>query len=341
MVEISVIVPMYNTEPKKIQRCLESVNIFIKSGMKKKLNIECIIIDDGSEDLISNWCEKYCCELGPWFRYHRIVNSGVSNARNIGIKYSCGKYLMFVDSDDEILSENIFKLPLDEEYDIIFTDLNVINSKQNLIWKAFDKKRTGNIDIFDVLEKVTSDGKLNGPYCKIIKKDIITVNKIEFRTDMILGEDCVFLLNIIRNSNRMYYSNLVTYNYFLDMQTSNNRLINNTEKVLDNIDQMYFEMLKDIDLVQEDIKIRLRTQASARFIKQVFNTGADLISLGELNNNNKDRLYKSINLINTYTNDSLKFNRLIRIELFILSNKMWRLLFLSSALRKVYLKLKK
>lgn len=341
MVEISIIIPLFNTEPIKIKRCLDSVNIFIKNGMKRNLNIECVIIDDGSEESISKWCNNYCSELGHYFRYYKIINSGVSNARNTGIKFSNGKYLMFVDSDDEILPDNIFKLPIKNNYDIIFSDLNVISDNQNLKWKAFDKIGTGNVEFVDVLEKITSDGKLNGPYCKIINKEVITNNKIEFKTDMILGEDCVFLLNIITNSKRMYYSNFVTYNYYLDTQTSNNRLINNTEKVLDNLDQMYIEMIKDIDLVDNETKYRLLTQATARFIKQVFNTGADLILLDKLCDKNKERICKSISLLKAYSNENLNFSILIRIELYILSKKMWKFLFIFANLRKTYLKFKK
>lgn len=89
---ISVIIPVYNTE-NYIGVCLESL---VKQTYT---NFEVLMIDDGSTDNSGRICQEYT-ESDSRFHYYRKENGGVSSARNLGIEYSRGDYLTFVDSDD-------------------------------------------------------------------------------------------------------------------------------------------------------------------------------------------------------------------------------------------------
>ena len=91
---ISIIVPCYNVE-KYIEKCLNSL---LKQSYQ---NIECICIDDGSMDGTGDILHNYAKMDN---RVHVIVqeNSGVSEARNAGLKLATGTYIMFVDGDDWI-----------------------------------------------------------------------------------------------------------------------------------------------------------------------------------------------------------------------------------------------
>ena len=94
-IAVSIIVPVYNVKEEYLHKCLESI-------LAQTLpNIEIIIIDDGSTDNSFRICEEYAG------RDSRIVlisqsNSGVSVARNKGIKAARGKWITFVDADDWI-----------------------------------------------------------------------------------------------------------------------------------------------------------------------------------------------------------------------------------------------
>jgi glycosyltransferase involved in cell wall biosynthesis len=94
---VSVIVPCYN-QGKFLSETLESV---INQTYK---NWECVIINDGStdntEEVAQEWIKK-----DKRFNYIFISNSGVSNARNIGIQNCNGFYILPLDGDDK-LSEN-------------------------------------------------------------------------------------------------------------------------------------------------------------------------------------------------------------------------------------------
>lgn len=98
---ISVIIPVYNVE-RYLAQCLDSV---IRQTYE---NLEIICVNDGTRDssrkILGHYAEKDC----------RIVvidqeNQGLSGARNTGLLYTHGKYVMFVDSDDWIELETCEK----------------------------------------------------------------------------------------------------------------------------------------------------------------------------------------------------------------------------------------
>lgn len=100
--KVSVIVPAYNAE-KYIWTCIESVE---RQTFK---DFEVIIVNDGSGDATEKICEELCG------RYENIKiitkdNGGSASARNMGLKYSTGEYIVFVDSDDWIAENYLYRL---------------------------------------------------------------------------------------------------------------------------------------------------------------------------------------------------------------------------------------
>lgn len=100
---VSVIVPSYNSE-KYIERFLQSIlNQTYES-------IELIIVNDGSYDgtekIIKNYKNKLD-EKKIHLIYHYQENEGQASALNKGLKFFSGKYLLCMDSDDEIMPEYI------------------------------------------------------------------------------------------------------------------------------------------------------------------------------------------------------------------------------------------
>lgn len=94
MVEISVIVPVYNVE-RYLNKCIESILC------QTFQNYELILIDDGSTDQSGALCDQYA-EKHVRVRTIHEVHSGVAEARNRGLKEKTGKYVAFVDADDWI-----------------------------------------------------------------------------------------------------------------------------------------------------------------------------------------------------------------------------------------------
>lgn len=90
---VSVIIPVYNVKP-----FLEkSINSVVKQSY---INLEIIVIDDGSNDGSSELLDKYINNNSKPILLKHIKNKGLSNARNTGINLATGDYLLFLDGDD-------------------------------------------------------------------------------------------------------------------------------------------------------------------------------------------------------------------------------------------------
>lgn len=98
MIQLSVIIPVYNSEQTIVQ-CLDSV----VSDLETTPYIwEIVLIDDGSKDNSANIIQNYINQSSHWGSIHLIQqpNGGAASARNTGIKASTGTYIAFNDSDD-------------------------------------------------------------------------------------------------------------------------------------------------------------------------------------------------------------------------------------------------
>lgn len=116
---LSVIVPVYNTNPQFIQECLDSINI-----LNDLCEYEVIIINDGST-------QKETCQflenLQDNAHYNIInqVNGGLANARNSGIRMANGVYILPLDSDDVLHTDIkyfIEHLKTNSETDVLYGD---------------------------------------------------------------------------------------------------------------------------------------------------------------------------------------------------------------------------
>ena len=94
--DISVIIPTYNRR-NTLPRAVESV---LNQTYKP---IEIIVVDDGSTD----GTKEMFSEMYPLVHYIYQVNSGVSSARNTGIKSASGDWIALLDSDDEWLPDKL------------------------------------------------------------------------------------------------------------------------------------------------------------------------------------------------------------------------------------------
>lgn len=94
MPKISIIIPVYNVE-RYLSRCLDSVlnQTFV--------DWEAVCVNDGSPDGSAAILEEYAAK-DPRIRVITKENGGLSDARNVGMSYATGEYIMYLDSDDLI-----------------------------------------------------------------------------------------------------------------------------------------------------------------------------------------------------------------------------------------------
>lgn len=145
---VSVVIPTYKRETKYLLRAITS----IKNQTYK--NTEIVIVDDNPPD--SEYRKKTVDFMRQYndnpdvIYYVNSQNMGGSLARNNGIKVATGDYITFLDDDDEYLPKKIekqIKFMLDEDCDMSFTNLKLVNDKRVVIdyreypnLKSFDKQ---------------------------------------------------------------------------------------------------------------------------------------------------------------------------------------------------------
>lgn len=117
---ISVIVPVYQVED-YVEACLKSIASQGYSG-----RIECIIVDDCGKDasmeIVRSFVDSYKGNIAFCILRHDC-NKGISTARNTGMHYASGDYILFVDSDDVLLDDALDTLvyPLKNEcFDVVY-----------------------------------------------------------------------------------------------------------------------------------------------------------------------------------------------------------------------------
>lgn len=134
---ISVIIPVYGVE-KYIAKCIQSL---LDQTFKE---FEAIIVDDGSPDN-SITIAKNLVGNDPRFVFLEKENGGQGSARNMGIDYSRGDYIAFIDSDDYVHStylELMYSTIIIEDADICLCNSIAVKEKDEKVIR----KITNNID---------------------------------------------------------------------------------------------------------------------------------------------------------------------------------------------------
>lgn len=102
--ELSVVIPVFNTDIAILKRCIESCK-------KIPVSHEIILVDDGSNIFSKKQYQDYLNSETVEIQYIEKENGGVSSARNMGLALAKGDYVTFADSDD-YFTENIYDLEL-------------------------------------------------------------------------------------------------------------------------------------------------------------------------------------------------------------------------------------
>ena len=112
-VKVSVIVPVYNSEP-YLRQCLSSI---VSQTLQE---IEILCVDDGSTDASPEILKEYQ-EKDPRIQVFHQQNLYAGVARNTGKAHASGEYLVFWDSDDyyyETALEKMYRLASEQEADV-------------------------------------------------------------------------------------------------------------------------------------------------------------------------------------------------------------------------------
>ena len=187
MTEFSVIVPTYERTD-KLERALESI---ISQNFR---DFEVIVVDDNLKEEYRNKVEEIVEGLETDLEVKRIVNDeaqGVSSARNLGIEKASGKYIAFLDDDDEWKPEKL------EKESQAFEE-----NDYNAVYSAIEMYRDGEVQGIvrknqDIgLEEILERDRIGSPSKVTVKKEVL--EKVGgFDEDIPSGEDWDLWIRLI------------------------------------------------------------------------------------------------------------------------------------------------
>lgn len=206
-VKVSIIVPVYNAE-KTLGRCINSIL------RQTYAEWEMIIIDDGSTDLSGQLCEQYALQDSRITVIHQD-NKGVSAARNVGIDVAKGIYLIFVDSDDEIISTflaDYIEVAEREKSDVVIGGYTEIENDGNKEIHFPTLSGISHQDIWEVIcRKPEQFGYL---WNKLFMNDIVQKCNLRLRTDLYSQEDLEFCLRYFDQCKTFSWVSNTDYQYY-------------------------------------------------------------------------------------------------------------------------------
>lgn len=205
---VDIIMPVYNTPKKDLNRCLNS--IILQEYPYWKL----YIVDDGSRNEISVFLDSIAKKDCRIYVYH-IANSGVSNARNYGIEVSRSPYFCFIDSDDEFekcFIKDALALAQTDNADLVIGGVTMRSEDVILeIFSASNKIRLSQkkqiVSLIDYMLSMTATDRnpfLNNimagkPYPKLYRRRVF--HDVRFHPTLKVHEDNLYSCDIFLRAN--------------------------------------------------------------------------------------------------------------------------------------------
>jgi glycosyltransferase involved in cell wall biosynthesis len=181
--------------------------------------VEIIIVDDGSTDDTFRVATSLLNDV-PMSRVVKQKNSGVSAARNYGIRLAKGDYIYFIDGDDIVKDSCLTKVCnvlTERDVDLVCFGYDVTNDDGEIV--------TGYDSVFRYLNQdVSIPEYMSGVITKnygvrigslVIRKKILDDNNLYFDVNARYGEDVEFLYKTIISSSSLYCIKNSLLNYVI------------------------------------------------------------------------------------------------------------------------------
>ena len=202
--KVSVVIPVFNAE-NYLAACLNSV---LNQTLQ---DFEVIVVDDCSTDNSVAIAENYLEKFGGRLKIIALEENTGSGAvpRNEGLKFSRGEYVFFMDSDDLLVNnalEILYAFAEKFRADVVHMEQGFIcdeKTSQNLTkvsWTPLefvrDEIALENDNVAERLEIFMNKGYGVTPWTKLLRRDFLIANKIDFPRVKI-SEDVLWSFKVV------------------------------------------------------------------------------------------------------------------------------------------------
>ncbi len=212
---LSIIVPVYNVE-RYLSQCLDSI---LRCELE---DAEILLINDGSTDRSSKICVEYA-EKNNCISVINQNNSGLSCARNTGMRASKGDYLLFLDSDDLVVHNKLCKCidyvlkSQKRGVDLIVNDFYRCNEEGTIFEETTQIKGINGDGYFS--EFASAKGSYWNVWRTIYRRQFLLKNDLWFEEGF-LCEDVDFTTRAFLSGGKMEFIHEPYYCYRMGRQDS-------------------------------------------------------------------------------------------------------------------------
>ena len=304
MIDISVVVPVYNVED-QLPRCIESIMA------QTKKNIEIILVDDGATDKSGAICDEYAKKDAGIQVVHK-PNGGLTSAWKAGAAAATGVYLGFVDSDDwidEDMYERMWESAVKYDSDVVVCGLvfdyedKSIEKRQEI--SGFEKEFYNREELEALFPTLINDGHFFGRMLqparvtKLYRKELVDRNMPLCKEEVSVGEDLQLTLPALLDAKSMsVVKDFYPYHYWFHQKSMTGKY-----------DPKYLDKIK---IMANRMKEISREKGVYDFAPQITNDFLALAVIGLKNGviRNTEGRKSALEIIHRYCTDEMVVNAL-------------------------------
>ena len=207
--KLTIIIPLYNS----VEFVTDCVNSVLSSLYDDQTEI--IIVDDGSTDNGPSIARS----LASSNSYIRVIsqeNQGLSGARNTGIEHANGKYIWFLDADDELTiqsSDVVEYLSIHDELDFLAVQLQKVDESRNLLSIDCAQPTLPKNVVMTGRDAILNDYNPSSACAIIMRRDFLNEKNLRFKIG-ITHEDVEFTFRAMSKAKKVMFTDLKPYLYF-------------------------------------------------------------------------------------------------------------------------------
>ena len=196
-IRLSIIIPHYNS-PNALKRLLSTIPALEE--------IQVIVVDDFSDKKLEEYEEcKVCYSYVEFYTNESKKSAGA--ARNTGLKYARGEWLLFADADDYFLPDFYSKVAmyLESDYDIVYftpTSMNLQTKEIATRHLSYERIINRYVDTPSLKNLLGLKYSFVSPWSKLVKRSIFVENEIIY-------DEIMFSNDVMASIKSAYYAEQV------------------------------------------------------------------------------------------------------------------------------------
>ncbi len=278
-IDLSVVVPVYNTE-QFLRRSLDSIILALQK--LSNWTYELIVINDGSkgncDEIIDEYVKQY-----TFIRYKKQENSGLAETKNVGLKIANGEYISFIDSDDYIDPNfyiDAFNKIIKDNADVIIYDWESVSKEGKFTVPAKNSKyaddKLGCIDISIMPSSCN----------KIVKKSLFS--GLSFPKGLRYEDLGTTLIVLLRAENICYLAKPY-YKYVLTEGSIMRSGFDERNFQMIDIFEILFSRLDELDYITNDEKDMYKYMV---YTRRLYEDLIELIAISKASKEKKEEMCK-------------------------------------------------